>query len=196
MGREARANQGSMPDAERDAALPAAQPEPAETKANVEAFKIRPLGDNILVVAELPPVKSKDGMIDLPADPTVEDFFRKGIAVAVGPDVKRVKVGQKIVYPFNDVYEMERYYRRTWGTSAISKWIVRESAVVAIMEPAVMEEPKVDDVIHTLKASDLQSIRAKHYENLESMARSKMGGKGFQPQGRKIMTPEEALGRQ
>jgi co-chaperonin GroES (HSP10) len=160
--------------------------------ANVEAYKIKPLGKQIMVVADLPPIKSKEGLIDLPADPTVEDYFRKGTVVAIGPDVKKVKIGQKIIYPFNDVYELERYYRRTYSSSVISKWIVMEDNVIAVMEPAVIGEPKADDVIHTLKAADLVEIRKRHYENLEAMARAKMSGRN--PQNNRIITPDQLLG--
>lgn len=141
-----------------------------EKRAAVEAWQVRPLGTEVVIVADLPPIKSKEGIIDLPADPTIEDYYRKGTVVAVGPDVKRVKVGDKAVYPFSSCFELERYYRRTYASEVISKWLVKEGDIEAIYRPAVLTDMARDNVVHCLRAADLQEIREAHYGKLEGLA--------------------------
>lgn len=62
-----------------------------------ETPKIKPLGENILVIAQKEPAKTKSGLV-LP-DTATQDRPQEGEIIAVGESEKiKVKKGQKIIF--------------------------------------------------------------------------------------------------
>lgn len=127
-----------------------------ETKKNVEAFSVKPTGPYLLLVAETKPAKSASGVIYHAAD--VDEVLRRGRVIEVGPDVKRVKKGDRILYLYNGAIEVEQFYRQTYSENTPAKYMLEEKHIIGVIKEAAVDS-KDENVVCCLKPEEMTELR-------------------------------------
>jgi hypothetical protein len=145
--------------------------------SNVIAYTVKPTGNLMVVIPDLAPLMSEHGVLELPpqAAATVDEYMRKGTVVAVGPDCKISKSGDRIIYAFDSAIEIEKHHRRSRSyAKKLTKVFVKEDAILAFIEPCDLK-PLIagDAVVHCLKPEEQNAIRAVFVSQVEEAMKKK-----------------------
>lgn len=135
--------------------------------ANVQAYSIKPQGKFLMVVAEMAPIKSASGNIEIMHVKGVDEVLRRGLVVATGPEVGPfIKKGQRVLFLFNSVIEPEQFYRSMYRSGVAPKYLLKEEHVVAVIKEEVVEAGKDDSetTVRCLKPEIMNAERVRANE--------------------------------
>jgi hypothetical protein len=144
--------------------------------ANVQAYSIKPQGKFVMVVAEMAPIKSASGNIEIMHVKGVDEVLRRGLVVAVGPEVKDIKKGQRVLFLFNTGIEPEQFYRSMYRSGIAPKYLLKEEHVVAVIKDELVEAGKDDSetTVRCLKPEIMNAERVRANEASQENFQSAM----------------------
>lgn len=156
--------------------------EKTESQKNVQAYKVQPKGKYVMVLSDLPPIKSATG--EIYHVNRADEILRKGTVLGVGPDAKNCKKGDRILYFHDKCVEIECFYRSVYGRDKqCGKYILFDENVVAVIENVELSKyESAGATVKCLRAEDMEEDRMKAIQDAERRA-------SVMPSSSKILRP-------
>lgn len=131
-----------------------------QDKSNTETYRVVPKSSFIMVAGDIPPSRGPSGLLVI-YQAGVDEIVQKGVVVAVGPDVKTTKVGDRVMFLYNTAVMLEKNSRDILHLSGPVKYLMKEIDVLseAVPAPGNSDANGTNDICVCLKPDEVKKKR-------------------------------------